>query len=415
VSESVVGLTARPAPVQGIALPPQASESGLIPLGVPWQRILDAFLNTALDSPASVLAYRRQCAHALLRMGVTSLTELSGELLGQYRAEVVGNPNLAPSSQAQALDTLRSFLKWAGGFGAHGLDDRVIAKSLRSPTVHVLDPHRILDADETARLWEVAARSPKVYALFCLCFGAGLRRAEIAALRTKDCHEDLDGGPAIQIRHGKGGRDRIVPMLPAHFAGIVAYVEATRRTLHSPGMLFVASDRAAGSRAQAERMSPAGIAWLIKTALTEAGIDTHRRGAHAFRHLYADAVLRNGGNLVAVQKLLGHAHLMATETYVNHQSLADLRAALPGYVPTGAPRPRPTFAPPCPPPVGDEPTLTSAEVSVILGVGPWEIRYLWRKGHLAGVKVSGVLRFDPATVEAYRMSVRAPTTRKVGT
>jgi len=392
---------------------PEPSAS-LIPADVPWERVLDAYLNTALDSPESVRAYRRQCTKALRRIGVFSLTELTGELLAEYRAEVTGTPSLAPASQSQALDCLRAFLKWAGGFGAHRLDDRIITKCLRSPRVQVLDPHRLLNADETARLWVVAARKPKVYALFCLLFGAGLRRAEIAALRTRDCHEDLDGGPAIQIRHGKGGKDRILPLLEAHFAGIVAYLEATGRTLHSPGMLFIASDRAAGARAQPEQISGAGIAFLIRSTLEEAGIDTHHRGAHAFRHGYADAVLRNGGNLVAVQKLLGHAHLIATETYVSHQSLGDLRAALPGYVPAVAPPARPTFAPPCPPPVWPEPTLTSAEAAVILGLQPREVRYIWHQGKLEGRMVGGVLRLDPLSVQGLLVERRTRALRASG-
>lgn len=78
------------------AFAPEQSSS-LIPADVPWQRVLDAFLNSALDSPASVTAYRRQCVKALDRLGVRSLAELDGELLGRYRAEVLADPDLVRS------------------------------------------------------------------------------------------------------------------------------------------------------------------------------------------------------------------------------------------------------------------------------------------------------------------------------
>jgi len=114
---------------------------------------------------------------------------------------------------------------------------------------------------------------------------------------------------------------------------------------------------------------------------------------------------------VAVQKLLGHAHLSATEVYVSHQSLGDLRAALPGYVPAVAPLARPTFAPPCPPPT-PEPTFTTAEAAAILGISAQEVIYHWRQGHLQGQKECGVLRLDPLSVNGLLVEWRTRELQK---
>ena len=311
---------------------------GLLPVATGWQRVLDAYLNTALDSPHSVRVYRRQCSKALERLGVVSLAELTGELLGRYRAEVVGNSKLAPAPQSQALDSLRAFLKWAGNFGAHGLDERIINASLNSPKSTVLRPYRILKGDETSRPWAAAAKRPMAYAALCVWLGAGLRVAEVAALRVQDCYEDLEGGPAVKVNLGKGSKDRIVPMLPDYFQGITNYLEATGRDLTSPGKVFVAQDRTRESRGQRAGITAAGLRWMLKAVMAEAGIESFRRGPHSFRHTYAMAVLREGGNVVAVSKLLGHASLTTTMGYVNHLELGDLRDALPRGGPSVAPR-----------------------------------------------------------------------------
>ncbi|HUY09831.1 MAG TPA: hypothetical protein VMW80_10375, partial [Candidatus Dormibacteraeota bacterium] len=107
---SIPRLVGVPAPALAVFAPEPSTS--LIPADVPWERVLDAYLNTALDSPASVRAYRRQCEKGLRRMGVFSLDQISGELLAAYRVEITGDPRLAPASQSQALDCLRAFLKW---------------------------------------------------------------------------------------------------------------------------------------------------------------------------------------------------------------------------------------------------------------------------------------------------------------
>ncbi|HUY25426.1 MAG TPA: tyrosine-type recombinase/integrase [Candidatus Saccharimonadales bacterium] len=394
-----------------LTVPPAKSGVGLIPAAVPWERILEAFLNTHLDSPVSVRSYRHQCSRGLQSIGVTSLDQLTGELLGEYRAEVIGDPTKAPASKASALDTLRSFLKWAGEFGAHSLDDRVVNKCLKSPTVSVVNPYRTLKGTEPMRLWAVAARRPVAYALVCVCLGAGLRVSEIAALRVEDCHADLEGGPAIHVRHGKGGKDRVVPMIGIYFDGITAYLEATGRDLSSRGPVFVANDRARFSRDNLGGITTCGLSHMLRKVLDEAGVDRHRRSIHALRHQFALGVLRQSGNLVAVQKLLGHASPKTSTRYTDHLEVGDLRSALPGYVAT-APAPVVSYAPPCPPPAVPEPTLTSREAAAILGISAQMVLYHWHQGRLQGELECGVLRLDPLSVDGLLVDWRTQELHK---
>jgi hypothetical protein len=140
---------------------------------------------------------------------------------------------------------------------------------------------------------------------------------------------------------------------------------------------------------------------MLRSVLVEGGIDTRRRGVHALRHQFAIGVLRESKNLVVVQKLLGHSNIATTSRYVDHLELGELRDALPQAGPSADP------------PSAPQDGLTSAEVSVMLGVGMWNVADLWRSGHLEGRKVGGVLRLDPDSVEALRAE-RAGTDHSQG-
>ena len=301
-----------------------------------WEVILGAFLNAAVDSANTRRAYRRACVEACQWLGIYSLGELNGAMLAAYRADVCGRPNLGPASQAQVLYAFRSFLKWSGTLGAHRTTWEVVSTALRPPTAVVRNPYRVLSEAELARAWEEGSKRPITMALLCLALGAGLRVSELSALRIRDLYPDLEGGPAVFVSQAKGAKDRTVPLQPFYFEGVVAYLEATGRTLQSPGRVFLADDRAARSRPRSQAMSTSGLFHAVKALLARAGVDAERRGPHVLRHQFALGVLRHSHNLTAVQKLLGHANLATTSRYLDHLNLADLRAALPSRPGVGA-------------------------------------------------------------------------------
>lgn len=57
-----------------------------------------------------------------------------------------------------------------------------------------------------------------------------------------------------------------------------------------------------------------------------------RISPHSLRHTYAFACLRNSKDLFAVSKLLGHASVATTQTYVNHLNILDMRQVVPGFL-----------------------------------------------------------------------------------
>jgi integrase/recombinase XerD len=290
----------------------------------PWRVVLEAYL-AGRDSEHTRRAYRRHIELALEAIGVATLTELNGILLGEWRAHIAGS-KLAAGSQAQHLAALRSFLKWSRTFGAHALPQDVIAEALRAPRATVLKPYVTISEPEAGRLL-AACTNPRDKALIALLLGAGLRAAELVGLDVGDVHEDAEGETVLHVRAGKGRKDRIVPVR-AEVAGIVRHdLVATGRTLSSEGPLLLSEDPA--KRRADRRLSTRAVGYLIDRLCERAGIDAKKISPHSVRHTFAIRALRAGASPVAAQKLLGHSSLSTTSRYLDHLELGELRQAVP--------------------------------------------------------------------------------------
>jgi integrase/recombinase XerC len=146
----------------------------------------------------------------------------------------------------------------------------------------------------------IAARNAAVLALL---YGAGLRISEALGLSRSEAPRA--DGDALRIR-GKGGKERIVPVLPAVSAAIAAYLKACP---HSPGPnapLFLG--------ARGGRLNPRIVQRAMEKLRSALGLP-ETATPHALRHSFATHLLANGGDLRSIQELLGHASLSTTQTY----------------------------------------------------------------------------------------------------
>jgi integrase/recombinase XerC len=141
---------------------------------------------------------------------------------------------------------------------------------------------------------------------------AGLRRAEVAQVHTRDLTDGIDG--AQLLVHGKGGKERIVPISDS-------LADAIRRGAegHTPGMpergwLFPAWPN--GGHLTADHV---GI--LVARALPDEWT------MHSLRHLFSSRAYRGTRNLRAVQELLGHSSIATTERYLAVDD-SEIRAAM---------------------------------------------------------------------------------------
>lgn len=120
----------------------------------------------------------------------------------------------------------------------------------------------------------------------------GLRRAEVAAVHTDDLITDADG--YVLIVHGKGGKQRSVPITDSLAAEILAA---------SPGWLFPVK------RNPSTHVSAEYVGTLVSDCMPQGW------SMHKLRHRYATRGYAATGNLRAVQEALGHASVATTQRY----------------------------------------------------------------------------------------------------
>jgi len=153
-------------------------------------------------------------------------------------------------------------------------------------------------------------RLPRYQACLSTIYSCGLRLQEGTNLRVAD----IDSGRMmIHVRHGKGAKDRYVP-LPQRTLELLRDYWKTHR---HPGLLFPAEGRNHGKLAQAiEPMSKRSVQQAFRAALKDSRLNK-RASVHTLRHSWATHLLEAGVNLRLIQEWLGHSSPATTSVYTH--------------------------------------------------------------------------------------------------
>lgn len=241
-----------------------------------------------------------------------TLTHLEGLLPQDLRAYLAhrrqGEDRLGDRSVARALSAIRSFYRW--------LDLRCgIANArlglVRGPRLKPLLPRPVSEDAAVELLSEAAedddASAPWIAArdaaVLTLLYAAGLRISEALSLKGRD-HPLPE---SLRIT-GKGGKTRIAPVLQAARDAVTAYVAACPHGLDADAPLF------RGARGGA--LSPRIVQAKMSALRARLGLPASAT-PHALRHAFATHLLANGGDLRAIQDLLGHESLSTTQRYAD--------------------------------------------------------------------------------------------------
>jgi integrase/recombinase XerC len=176
--------------------------------------------------------------------------------------------------------------------------DRTLPRPL-APSAAVAMTRTDLRADDARAPW-VLARDAAVVALL---YGAGLRISEALAIKRRDAPvAETDSVTVV----GKGGKMRSVPTLPAARRAVEDYLALCPYVLEPEGPLFVG--------AKGGPLSPRMIQYAMAEMRGALGLPESAT-PHALRHSFATHLLTRGGDLRAIQELLGHASLSTTQMY----------------------------------------------------------------------------------------------------
>jgi len=229
--------------------------------------------------------------------------------------------DLKATSTARALSAVRSFFRW---LERDGLVANAAIGALRSPRL----PHAVpkpLGVGEAKALLEragVDAGTPWIaardVAVLTVLYGLGLRISEALGL-SRDA---APLGEFLTIR-GKGGKQRLVPVLPVAAQAVERYLALCPHPLVPDGPLFVG--------VRGGRLGPRTVQAAMQRLRGQLGLGPTAT-PHALRHSFATHLLGDGGDLRTIQELLGHASLSTTQRYTDvdtEQLLAIYRTAHP--------------------------------------------------------------------------------------
>ena len=258
----------------------------------------------------------------------------------------LSSPALSEATRRAYAADLRDFSRWLGeqGIGLDDLDVRVLAaytaelgrarrglapttiarrlSAVRSLARHALGPERVPDAalaprrprrlPETPALEEVESAVDSAghdaeplglrnAAVLELAYSCGLRSAEVVALDLGDVDLDREH---VHV-HGKGGKERLVPLGEEAAWRVGLWLRDGR-----PALARGASD-ALFLSVRGRRLDTSVLRRLL-------------RNPHRLRHAYATHLLEGGADLRTIQELLGHASLSTTQIY-SHVDARRLR------------------------------------------------------------------------------------------
>lgn len=298
--------------------------------------VIDAFLASHVPNKKTSRGYRRHVTAAMDMMAVERLSDLEPIHLMNYHSELMADPR-GKATKAQALISLRGFLRWGAALGGHTLNMVQVEYFLPVPKVQVITPHEIMTDKEILKFLAAAKREGKrEYAMAIIALGSGVRVAELVALDIRDIRFD-GSGTVIHVRQGKGGKDRMIPVRKEIRKAVDAYLESTFRKPTDAGPLFQSEDRAMSER-ESWRLSTKSATRIIKLIAEKADI-RKRITPHALRHTFAAATFTHCRNVMVVSKLLGHSSINTTYRYINHLMDSDMRNATPACL-VGAKGPR---------------------------------------------------------------------------
>jgi integrase/recombinase XerC len=276
---------------------------------------LDHLAGERRASARTVDAYRRDLDGFLEflaghRGGVASLRDLEDLKTADFRAWLADlrRPprSLSVRSAARALSALRSFYayllrRWAVDGAALALIEG--PKPPRPKPKPVSEPAAKALLEETGKRGLPAWVAARDAALLSLLYGCGLRLSEALALTGAQA----DPGETLRVL-GKGGKIRLVPVLPAVREAVIAYAAACPFEVEPGEPLF--------RGVRGGPLGPRSAQKLMGDLRARLGLPATAT-PHALRHAFATHLLAHGGDLRAIQDLLGHASLSTTQVYAD--------------------------------------------------------------------------------------------------
>ena len=241
--------------------------------------------------------------------------------LHHYRTEH-GRP-LGRAALLHCLLAVREFFRWLSQNEHIPYSPAADLELPKTPPPQL--PKQVLTAEQVEDILALTdVESPlgiRDRAILETLYSTGVRRKELVGLALYDV--DPTRG-LVHVRHGKGGRQRFVPIGTRALLWVQKYVQEARpmlQPLPEQDSLFLAVPRGAP---HARPMTVHHLGLLVRDYLDRAGLSHAGSCCHLFRHAMATLMLENGADVRYLQAMLGHRNLETTETYT-HVAIGKLK------------------------------------------------------------------------------------------
>ena len=217
--------------------------------------------------------------------------ELDLEAIRQYELHLINERKLSPQSvntfisSVQFLYTQTLDVPW---------EKQCFPRLRVAETLPV-----VLDPEEVERFFDHVT-GLKYRTALMLCYGAGLRIAEAAAVKVSDIDSKR---MLIRVEQGKGKKDRYVMLSPRLLTLLRCYWHLRR-----PRVWLFPSWR------ETKHITAGSLSLVCRDASKQCGL-TKRVTAHTLRHSFATHLLENGTDTRVIQVLLGHSRIDTTARY----------------------------------------------------------------------------------------------------
>ncbi|MEM9579952.1 MAG: tyrosine recombinase XerC [Pseudomonadota bacterium] len=261
------------------------------------ENTIEAYRRDVVDFIAFMTGYKGEA------QGLAPLARIETRDMRAWMAATRGK-DVGARSLARKLSAVKSFYRWLAE--REGFEPTAVL-TIRAPKFQKKLPRPLAEDAAKAMIDTVELQSAQSWvaardsAVITLLYGCGLRISEALGLTFADA-------PLPQTLRilGKGGKERIVPVLPAARDAVAAYLRLCPHPMSPEAPLF------RGVRGGA--LAPRAVQSVMANARMQLGLPATAT-PHAMRHSFATHLLSAGGDLRAIQELLGHASLSTTQAY----------------------------------------------------------------------------------------------------
>lgn len=259
-----------------------------------------------------------------LETETVTLREVTTDTLRAFAADLF-DLGISPRTQARIVSGIKSFFRF---MKLEGYLDSNPSLLLESPALrrHLPEVLRLDEIDAMIGAIDMEkAEGQRNRAIMETLYGCGLRVSELINLEISKLYFDEQ----FIMVHGKGDKERIVPISPQAIREIKYYLPDRALLPVNRGeenILFL--------NRRGHRLTRVMIFYIIKQLAEAAGI-RKEVSPHTLRHSFATHLLEGGANLRAIQQMLGHEDISTTEIYL-HIDRSMLRAEILAHHPRNA-------------------------------------------------------------------------------